>query len=246
MRASLGLLRSLVVYWRPGRQAGLRRMYAPFVGPGDLVFDVGAHLGDRTAAFAALGARVVALEPQPSLVPWLRRLVGSRPGVMLRAEAVGREAGTATLAVSRANPTVSTLAEAWRETLALRNRSFEGVLWDASVDVPVTTLDALIDEYGLPAFCKIDVEGHEAEVLAGLGRAIPALSVEFVSGTHDVTRACFDRLARLGDYEYNVIPGEKRRFVFDHWQERAELEAWLDGGADGATSGDVYARLRGP
>lgn len=63
----LGLLRSLVTYWRPGRQRGLRRMYRPLVQPGDLVFDVGAHLGDRAAAFAALGARVVALEPQPQV-----------------------------------------------------------------------------------------------------------------------------------------------------------------------------------
>src|SRR5690606_17457557 len=58
----LGITRSLIVYWRPGRQRGLRDLYRPFVAPGGLVFDVGAHIGDRTAAFASLGARVVALE----------------------------------------------------------------------------------------------------------------------------------------------------------------------------------------
>ena len=54
MRTWIGLARSLFVYWRPGRQRGLRRLYAPFVCAGDLVFDVGAHLGDRSAAFAAI------------------------------------------------------------------------------------------------------------------------------------------------------------------------------------------------
>ena len=62
----LGLARSLVIYWRPGRQRGLRELYRPFLCAGDLAFDVGAHLGDRTAAFQKLGARVVALEPQPA------------------------------------------------------------------------------------------------------------------------------------------------------------------------------------
>ena len=44
------------------------RLYGQFVRPGDLVFDVGAHVGDRIAAFRRLGARVVAVEPQPALV----------------------------------------------------------------------------------------------------------------------------------------------------------------------------------
>ncbi|NNK63583.1 MAG: FkbM family methyltransferase [Gemmatimonadetes bacterium] len=246
MRGWLGVARSLAVYWRPGRQRGLRRLYGEFVGPGDLVFDVGAHVGDRTAAFATLGARVIALEPQPAVLPWLRRRVGRHPGVTILEEAVGRAVGTATLAVSSAHPTVSTLAEDWRRDLSDRNPSFAGVRWDAAVEVPVTTLDLLIETYGVPRFCKIDVEGHEAEVLAGLSRPVPALSVEFVAGTFEVTRSCVARLAELGSYEYNVILGERRRFVFDRWRTGADLEIWFDGGADGASSGDVYARLRRP
>jgi FkbM family methyltransferase len=243
VRSWLGVARSLAVYWRPGRQRGLRRLYAEFVGSGDLVFDVGAHVGDRTAAFAALGARVVALEPQPAVLPWLERRVGRMAGVTIRAEAVGRVPGTATLAVSSAHPTVSTLAEDWRRGVGDRNPSFAGVRWDGAVEVPVTTLDRLIETWGVPTFCKIDVEGHEAEVLAGLSRPVPALSFEFVAGTLDVPRACVALLAELGRYEYNVILGERRRFVFPAWRSAADLEAWLDRGAEGASSGDVYARL---
>jgi len=239
----LGLLRSLVIYWRPGRQRGLRDLYRPFVGPGDLVFDVGAHLGDRTAAFSALGASVVALEPQPSVRRWLVRLVGRRSGVSVRHEAVGRRPGTARLAVSRRTPTVSTLAEDWPETLPERNPGFRDVRWQETVEVPVTTLDALIAQYGVPRFCKIDVEGYEAEVLAGLSRPIAALSVEFVAGALDVVVACVERLAELGRYDFNAVLGEERVFVSDHWWTAAEMVAWLGAGAGGASSGDVYARL---
>jgi FkbM family methyltransferase len=239
----LGLLRSLVIYWRPGRQRGLKRLYGSLVGPGDLVFDVGAHLGDRSAAFSALGARVVALEPQPDVRRWLARLVGRRPGVTIRAEAVGRAPGTARLAVSRRTPTVSSLAERWRTALPDANPGFQKVHWEEQIEVTVTTLDALIGAYGVPRFCKIDVEGFEAEVLAGLSRPVPGLSFEFVAGALDVAVACVRRLQALGAYEFNAIPGEERRYLSERWMGADEVARWLEAGADGMASGDVYARL---
>ena len=243
MREWLGLLRSFVVYWRPGRQRGLRRLYRPLVDPGDLVFDIGAHLGDRSLAFAALGARVVALEPQPRIAAWLRRLAARNGRITVRPEAVGRAAGTARLAISQRTPTVSTLADRWRARIPAANATFRRVRWERFQDVPVTTLDALIEQYGLPGFCKIDVEGYEAEVLAGLSRPLPRLSIEFVSGCLDVAAACVQRLEALASYEFNAVAGEGRRFVFEAWVPGRRLLAWLDAGAGGVSSGDVYARL---
>ncbi len=248
LRRRLGLLRSLVVYWRPGRQGALRRLYAPFVAPGDLVFDVGAHLGDRTAAFAALGARVVALEPHPELLPWLRRMVGRRPGVTVRPEAVGRERGTARLALSDATPSLSTLSHGWRERVVEENPTFRRVRWDRFAAVPVTTLDALIEIHGEPRFCKMDIEGHEAAALAGLSRPLEALSVEFVAGGLDVAEKCVRRLEALGrdaraGYEFNAIIGEGRVYEMDPWIGAGDMVDWLRSGAGGASSGDLYARL---
>lgn len=240
----IGLVRSLLVYWRPGRQRGLRRLYAAFVREGDLVFDIGAHLGDRSAAFAALGARVVALEPQPRTARWLRRIVGRDERITVRQEAVGASRGVEELAVSRWTPTVSTLSESWRVGVAQGNPGFSGVRWEATVEVPVVTLDDLIEAYGVPGFCKIDVEGYEAEVLAGLGQPVPALSVEFVAGQLEVAEACLRRLEVLGTYRYSVVLGEGRDFLFEPWIGAPELLAWLATGADGASSGDVYARLQ--
>ena len=242
MRAWWGLLRSLVIYWRPGRQGALRELYAQFVGPDDLVFDVGAHLGDRTAAFSALGARVVALEPNPRLLPWLRRLVGGRPGVVIVPRAAGPSTGSASLAVSPGNPTVSTLDRGWTEQIRRTNPGFSRIRWNRQVEVPVTTLDELIREHGEPRFCKVDVEGFEDRVLAGLTRPLEALSVEFVAGSLGVTVSCVERLADLDAYEYNAISGEERRFLFSRWRSSAEALAWLHGGAGGIPSGDLYAR----
>ncbi len=241
--AWIGLARSVLVYWRPGRQRALRELYAPLIDPGDLVFDVGAHLGDRTMAFAGLGARVIALEPQPLVADWLRRIVRNHARVEVREEAVGRAAGTARLALSRRTPTVSTLSARWQERVAEGNPGFRAVRWDDSVDVPVVTLDALVETYGVPRFCKIDVEGHEPEVLAGLSRPLPALSLEFVTGDLSAAITCVYRLGELGVYEFNVVLGEGRSFLWRSWQEPEAVIVWLAEGAGDASSGDVYARI---
>ena len=240
----LGLIRSFVLYWRPGRQRGLRRLYRPLVRPGDLVFDIGAHLGDRSAAFAALGARVIALEPQRRFLPWLRWFVRDDVRVTVRRQAVGRSSGSAQLAVSRLTPTVSTLADEWRNEVTQGNPGFRSVRWDRTEEVPVTTLDHLIAEFGVPQFCKLDVEGYEAEALAGLSEPIAAVSVEFVQGSLPVALACVQRLEALGSYEYNAIPNEGRVYHFPEWVAPERIREWLSLGAGESSSGDLYARLK--
>ncbi len=243
-RQRLGLLRSLVIYWRPGRQRALRRLYATFVGPGDLAFDIGAHVGDRAVAFADLGARVVAAEPQPHLLPWLQRCARARPGaITVVPAALGRAAGHIELAVNRANPTISSTSAAWRQAVRTGNPGFRGQRWDRPITVPVTTLTELIAQYGLPAFCKIDVEGGEADVVAGLDQPVPALSFEFVRGALDIAVAAIDGLARLAPYEYNMIAGEGRQFAWRQWHTPGRVRDWLHHGAGGIASGDLYARL---
>jgi hypothetical protein len=86
----VGLIRSLAIYHAiPLRQRRLRRRDTQFVEPGDLVFDIGAHAGNRTRAFAALGCRVVALEPQPDFA----RLCGGCSPARRRIEIVEAAAG---------------------------------------------------------------------------------------------------------------------------------------------------------
>jgi len=230
------------LYRRPGRQRALRKLYRPFIDPGDRVFDVGAHVGDRTRAFAALGARVVAVEPHPDLAARLRRRFRRDARVEIIDTAIGAEPGRATLHVSSATPTVSTLDSGWMRRVRERNPGFSDVRWDRPVEVSVITLDAMIERYGEPAFVKIDVEGFEPTVLAGLGRPVRALSFEFVAGALDGASDCIARLARLGDYRFNAVAGERRRLRWSSWRSPSETANWLAAGADGLASGDVYAR----
>src|SRR5947208_5997118 len=114
MRALRGVLRSLRIYYGGRRRhAAMDRLYRQFVRPGDLVFDIGAHVGDRVAAFRRLGARVVAVEPQPLLLKTLQLLYGRDRSIEIEPVAAGREEGELVLNLNLANPTVSTASDAF-------------------------------------------------------------------------------------------------------------------------------------
>jgi len=240
-RTVRGVVRSLRIYYGDGsRTAAMARLYGRFVHPGDLVFDIGAHVGDRVGVFRRLGARVVAVEPQPALVRTLTLLYGRDHTVAIEPVAVGRSAGSAELRLNIDNPTVSTASEAFLQA-ARGAQGWEGQAWTRSLRVPVTTLDALIARHGAPAFIKIDVEGFEAEALAGLTRAPPALSFEFTTIQRDVAAACIERCSTLGLSRFNAMLGESHTFVHADWVSAREIAHWLAALPHLANSGDVYA-----
>lgn len=234
--------RSLRLYHAPERQPLLDGFYRRFLAPGGLAFDVGCHVGDRAASFARIGARVVAVEPQPRLARALRLMFRKVPGFTLVQGLIGASEGEAVLRLNSANPTVATASA---EFIAAADGApgWEGQVWDAQIALPRTTLDALIARHGLPDFVKIDVEGWEAEVLAGLSRPPGALSFEFTTIQRGVAYQSLERLTALGFAHFNACLGESMRWEFPRAVDAAAMAAWLRALPAEANSGDVYAAL---
>ena len=116
----------------------------------------------------------------------------------------------------------------------------EGYQWDHKFGVYVTSLDRIIAKYGVPDFCKIDVEQYEREVLRGLSRPIPLLSFETSPDQWDLSQECVERLQSIGVRKFNFAPGERGLFISPTWLEGQELMRRLR--QESKDGGDIYAR----
>lgn len=241
MSRVVGITRSLVTYYGPiWRRHRMEAFYRQFLNAGDLAFDIGAHVGNRVRVFRRIGASVIAVEPQPDFVTMLRLLYGRDPGVVIEASGVATASGEGRLHLSTRTPTVSTFADSWMDDVQT-DRRFQRIKWDTVISVPLVSLDELIARRGEPQFCKIDVEGFEQEVLAGLSHPLAALSFEYIPATAARAIACVERTSALGDYRYRHSRVETHRWADAGWMKPQAMIEILDAMPTGDRSGDVYA-----
>ncbi|MCJ8520077.1 FkbM family methyltransferase [Pseudorhizobium tarimense] len=241
---AFGLWRSIVIYYgQPWRRHKLQTFYRQFVTPGDLAFDIGAHVGSRSRTLLKLGAKVIAVEPQRDFADFISRRI-DHPHLTLVRKAVGKVAGTVDLHISTRHPTVTTTSSSWISSVT-QTSGFEQVSWDRVEKVERITIDQMIADHGCPKFCKIDVEGAEAEILRGLTQPIPIIAFEYVPAAMDVAFQVVDELERLGNYVFNRTAGEDHDFAHSRWLTPIEIRKELSALKTTAKSGDVYARLEG-
>lgn len=196
------LLKSFVLAREPGLYWGARRLVkgpleaeidliGAFADKSRIALDVGANFGAWSYALSRNFQHCHAFEPQPRLASLLRR---GQPAVTVHEVAVSDRSGRTTLRIPR--------RQLGRSTIDRRNQ-----LADLSAEpldeVQVATVR--LDELGFGdtvAFLKVDVEGHEHEVLEGAAGLIeasrPVVLVEtedrHCEGAPDAVRALFRRL----------------------------------------------------
>jgi FkbM family methyltransferase len=217
--------------------------YRQFVNPDDIVFDVGANHGNRTETFLALGARVVAIDPQAECVGILRRRFGSMSALAIEPVALGAQDGEITLHLTSV-PTIATVSPEFIEATHESGR-FSEYEYSGHRSVRMTTLDALVQRHGEPAFIKIDVEGFEPQVLSGLSQrpsALRAISFEFTPELFENTQRCLRQLVQLGASQANYSLGESMTLALESDVSIDEILPGLASFGGAEMFGDVYVR----
>jgi FkbM family methyltransferase len=222
----------------PSQQA----FYAGLINKSDLVFDVGANVGQRSEIFSRLAAQVVAFEPQAECVKHLKSRFMFRRNVEIVQVALSEAEGEALLYESSAHD-LSSMSPTFIENFG---RKVFKETWDRKVPVQTRTLDQMIDLYGLPRFIKIDVEGWELSVLKGLSQPVPFLSFEFTPLIIDEAKKCVTRLNEVSaDYLYDYCLGEKLDFVLPEHVDYETFSRDVLPQLQGAASfGDIYAIMK--
>lgn len=209
-----------------------------FIKPDSLVFDIGANIGQMTYEMLLLNPRkIISVEPQLVCVNSLRERFKDDSRVEILYSAVSDYIGFATLYICDNQNTVSSIVKEWQ------TGRFKDYFFDRTEQVPVVTLDSMIEHYGTPDFIKIDAEGNDGTIVWALSYPIKALSFEYTAETsYDMVNAV-NRLSMLGDYQYGYTVSD----VFclkTGWRNRDEIiEDVRKACENSGMFGNVYAML---
>lgn len=198
------------------------KLYGSFIRENDLVFDIGANMGNRITPFLKLGAKVVAVEPQKECISYLKFKFGKK--ITIVPKALGSNEGVKELHISNTHNTISSFSEEWIDAVKKSGR-FPNTEWNKTEKIEMTTFDELIRIYGTPKFAKIDVEGYENEVLKGLTQKVPCLSFEYtVPEQTDKVTACIERLVQINsEIICNYSIGENMELALSEWISASEM-----------------------
>lgn len=221
------------------KQFRLRKdFYKKILDEGDLCFDIGANTGNRTGVFVALGAKVVAVEPQRELCEYLNAKFGKKITVICKG--LDEKEGRLELHSPAKYSALATFSKSWIE-----EGRFKGDGWKITDVVEVTTLDNLIKQFGIPKFIKIDTEGFEYRVLKGLSSSIPCVSFEYM--TPELNQQLIDCILRLAEINRNIVCnfsiGESMRLSLDNWLTPKQMIEYVQTNEFIQTDfGDIYVK----
>lgn len=180
-------------------EEGMRQqVFYPYLLPGSVVFDVGAHHGAWTLPALALGARVFSFEPDPRWVKSLMDSVDVNPGFRERFVSI---------------------------PYAVADANFKSLTFDELEDVQCTTIDYFVEKtYSIPEYIKIDCEGMEARVILGAMKTLKHFKPRILIEHHPMVAPksgtwIVDTLQEIG-YIYHPTRFKTDWVVWSFWDIR--------------------------
>ena len=212
--------------------------------PNSLIFDIGAHLGDKSLPFLKNDMKVLMVEPNPFMCKFLNTYFSKNPNVKILQKGVGEKKRKAVFYISDSAPGASTLSRSWKNSKRFKRYKIK---YNRIIDIDLVTLDYLIKKYGSPDYIKIDIENYEYYAISGLSKKNGIISFEFVNENFDNIIKCLNKLARIGYEEFNFSLGDNNFFFFQKFKKIKELPILLKtiknlSSINSNIWGDIYAK----
>lgn len=225
------------------------RIAKTIIKKGDLVFDIGANQGNKTALFISLGAKVIAVEPllgvSSDLVAELLRFSDDE-NVTFIPLAVSDKEEVVSFTIQKNAPYLSSLDNGWMTKGRLSHWFSEDRT--ETKNIACTTLDKLIETYGVPRYIKIDTEGHDDIVLQGLSKTVDYISFEIQPGSFDRMDNALERIRQIAGYWEKVkfftyTLDNTGEFAIEWTNDSIDFAKLVRESVTGEHWADVYVRM---
>jgi FkbM family methyltransferase len=186
----------------------------------NLVFDIGSNIGNTVGYLLTRSNRVISFEPIPALAEHIKNQFAGQ-NVEVVQKGLSDAVETKTFYLSNMGGVLSTFESDW----ITKSRFTDKGRWDAQIEVQTTTLDNIIEEYGIPDFVKIDVEGYEYQVFCGLTKLLEntLFGFEWAEEMFDTTIKSIEYVSKLGYTKFAYTYGDELKQIddlqFKSWNE---------------------------
>lgn len=186
----------------------------------NLVFDIGSNVGNTVGYLLTRSNKIISFEPIPSLAEHIKSYFNTQKVEVVQ-KGVSDIVGTKTFHISNMGGVLSTFEDDWMT----KSRFTGNGSWDTQIQVETTTLDNIIDEYGIPDFVKVDVEGHEYHTFCGLTKLLEhtLFGFEWAEEMFNQTIKVIEHAIGLGYTKFAYTHGDDLRQIdtlqFKTWEE---------------------------
>ena len=194
-----------------------------------LLFDIGANRGDATACGLQKGFdKIVAIEPAPKMFSLLVRAYIYNPKVIPLKFAVSDSNNEQIEFYECVEDGLSSIEKGWLTdpSMPYNGKEFR------TITAVTCTMDWLIEQYGLPDLVKIDVEGAESQVLAGMTLKPKNICLEWSMPTLDQHIEQLRRLKEVNGYteyclQYITPYLDEPSFAYRPLDDPEDFREWI-------------------
>lgn len=219
------------------KKKAFKRFYNKLLEKNSLCFDIGTNMGYKSLILLSLKHKVIGFEPQTRCHDFLLKIEKKHHNFKIQKIAIGSKNEELDLCLGN-HIEIATLSNKF-----VTHFSNNNTFWNDKERVKVVTLNSQIETYGLPQFCKIDVEGLEYDILKNLTYKIPIIEFEFTGGFIIETLLSVSIINKLGDYTFNYFFNEKPLLKINNWVSAESISSIIKTMNTKNLHGNIIAKL---